>query len=212
MPRMAYRTILVDLSAGQQPVYERLGVARALAARFEATLVGLHATPPLGMAGWDGGWSAYIPPEYAEAERRAKQAAKDACRAAFDQARGSDPGAVWREVEGYPGWSLVRAAHAADLVVAARDDRFEVVEQIVTSTGVPVLMVPPGVPAEVGREAVVVAWKSSREAARAVHDALPFLRSAGRVVLCAVGGGGGRTSTTRRRCSSATASRSAPSG
>jgi nucleotide-binding universal stress UspA family protein len=35
---------------------------------------------------------------------------------------------------------------------------------------------------------VLVAWNGSREAARAAHDALPFLtRGAGLVVLCAVG-------------------------
>ena len=34
---------------------------------------------------------------------------------------------------------------------------------------------------------VLVAWNGKREAARAAHDALPFLRAAERVVLCAVG-------------------------
>jgi nucleotide-binding universal stress UspA family protein len=59
-------------------------------------------------------------------------------------------------------------------------------ERLVTATGVPVLALPPGAARDLGR-VVLVAWKGSPEAARAVHDALPFLRTAERVVLCAVG-------------------------
>ena len=52
-----------------------------------------------------------------------------------------------------------------------------------TAAGVPVLMVPPGVPDMAGRT-VLVAWNGRREATRAAHDALPFLQAADRVVLC----------------------------
>lgn len=185
---MTYRTIVVDLSTGQ-PVDARLGVARALAARFGAALVALHVTPPLEVAGWQDGMSAYLPPEFVEARRRADQEIRNGLRAAFERVCGGDPNAIWREAEGYQGWTLVRPAHAADLVVAPRDDAFEIVEQVVTATGVPVPMVPPGPPppAGFGPRVAVVAWKSSREAARAVRDALPLLRTAERVVLCAVG-------------------------
>ena len=51
---------------------------------------------------------------------------------------------------------------------------------------VPVLVLRPDAPRDFGRVALV-AWKGSPEAARAVHDALPFLQTAERVVLCAVG-------------------------
>jgi nucleotide-binding universal stress UspA family protein len=183
---MTYRTILVDLTAGGPPE-ARLRAARSLAARFDATLVGLHATLPLEVGPWDGGWSAYIPPEFVEAQRRAGREARDKARAAFDSVCDGDAKAAWREVEGYPGWALTQAAYVADLVVADKDDPFEVVEQIVTTAGVPVLMLPPNPPADLGAKAVLVGWKASRESARATHDALPFLRAAERVVLCAIG-------------------------
>jgi nucleotide-binding universal stress UspA family protein len=95
---------------------------------------------------------------------------------------------TWREAEGDPVRLLAAAAHASDLVITSRGGALGVAEQLVTATGVPVLVLPPEVPRDLGR-VVLVAWKGSPEAARAVHDALPFLQhaAADRVVLCAVG-------------------------
>jgi nucleotide-binding universal stress UspA family protein len=187
---MTYHTILVDLSAGAPPE-ARLGVARSLAMRFDAALVGLHVMPVFELTAWEGGMSAYIPPEVVEAQRRAGQEANDRARAAFDRACGGDSRAVWRQAEGDPGAVLLRAAYAADLVVTARDDTFEGVEQVVAATGVPVLMLPADPSTDFGRGTVLVAWKASREATRAAHAALPFLREAERVILCAIGDSGG---------------------
>ena len=44
---MTYRTILVDLTA-DGPVEARLDVARSLASRFDAVLVGVHVVPEVG--------------------------------------------------------------------------------------------------------------------------------------------------------------------
>ena len=95
---------------------------------------------------------------------------------------------TWREAEGDPVRLLAEAAHASDLVVTSRGGALGTAEQLVTATGVPVLVLPPDAPRDFGR-VVLVAWKGSPEAARAVHDALPFLQHAAakRVVLCAVG-------------------------
>jgi nucleotide-binding universal stress UspA family protein len=182
---MSYHTILVDLTT-DGPVEERLHAARTLASRFDATLVGLHVTPPLELAAWQGGWSVYIPPEVTEAQRKANQEAKARVRAAFDRTCGADPAMTWREAEGDPSLLLAEAAHAADLVVTARGGTLGTPERLVTATGVPVLTLPPDVPRDFGH-VVLVAWKGTREAARAAHDALPFLRTAQHVVLCTVG-------------------------
>ena len=74
-------------------------------------------------------------------------------------------------------------------MIAGRDDAgaFGITEELVAAAGVPVLVLPADTPEHLGRT-VLVAWNGSREAARAAHDALPFLtRGAGLVVLCAVG-------------------------
>ena len=69
---------------------------------------------------------------------------------------------------------------------AGGTDAPDVLDQLVTAAGVPVLALPSGVSGDLG-QTVLVAWNGSREATRAVHDALPFLHAAKRVVLCAVG-------------------------
>jgi len=183
---MAYRTILVDLnSAGS--VEARLETARALASRFDATVVGLYVSlPPFDPVVQPVGMAAYVPPEVTEARRKADQEAKERLRIAFDRICGAGPTAAWREVEGDPGPLLAEAAHASDLVVTVRDDVSGMAERLVTAAGVPVLALAPGAARDLGR-VVLVGWNGSREAARAAHDALPLLRGAERLVLCAVG-------------------------
>lgn len=186
---MTYRTILVDLTA-DGPVEARLDVARSLASRFDAVLLGVNVVPKLftPLPIWQGGGSVYILPEVVEAQRKANHEAKERVRAAFDRACGADPTVTWSEAEGDPVRLLAEAAHASDLVITSRGGALGTAEQLVTATGVPVLVLPPEVPRDFGR-VVLVAWKSAPEAARAVHEALPFLQhtAASRVVLCATG-------------------------
>jgi nucleotide-binding universal stress UspA family protein len=185
---MTYRTVLVDLTA-DGPVEARLDVARSLASRFDAVLVGVHVVPELftPLPIWEGGGSVYILPEVIEAQRKVNHEAKERVRAAFDRACGADPTVTWREAEGDPVRLLAEAAHASDLVITSRGGALGTAEQLVTATGVPVLVLPPEMPRDFGR-VVLVAWKGSPEAARAVHEALPFLQhTADRVVLCVVG-------------------------
>jgi nucleotide-binding universal stress UspA family protein len=186
---MTYRTILVDLTA-DGPVEARLDVARSLASHFDAALVGMHVMPEpfVQLPMWEGGGAVYVLPEVIEAQRKVNQEAKERVRAAFDRACGVEPTVRWREAEGDPVRLLAEAAHASDLVIASRGGALGTAEQLVTATGVPVLVLPPEPPRDFGRVALV-AWKDAPEAARAAHDALPFLQrtAADRVVLCAVG-------------------------
>lgn len=90
--------------------------------------------------------------------------------------------------------SVLFAARHADLIILGQDDPRDqlsgvprdLVEQIVLGAGRPVLAIPYiGDYPHIGRR-VMVAWNGGREAARAVHDALPFLVGAEEVVLIAV--------------------------
>lgn len=81
---------------------------------------------------------------------------------------------------------LVRYARTADLVVMGRmdTDGRDTVHDVLFSSGTPVVVVPPHEQATVGQR-VMVAWNGSREAARAVKDALLILERASSVtVLC----------------------------
>jgi len=85
---------------------------------------------------------------------------------------------------------MARAARAADLIVVSprtqggRARRVDPAE-IVMTAGRPVLIVPDG--AHLLRaKTIVIAWKDTREARRAVADALPLLRRAEEVIVQAV--------------------------
>lgn len=185
---MTYRTILVELGT-EQRVEISLPTVLALGRRFGASLIGLHVMPPPFVPlAWEGGASVYIEPALIEAQRRTARAVRDRAETCFRRLAGAQE-VRWVEAEGEPEALLTAAARASDLAVAARPEGVGgagLVEQLVLTAGVPVLMVPPGVTAEPGRS-VLVGWNGTREATRAVHEALPFLTGAGRVRLLAVG-------------------------
>lgn len=89
---------------------------------------------------------------------------------------------------------LIKASHCSDLIVVGQESRrtaraAAVVEHLVIGGGRPVLVVPAkGSFPTVGKR-VLVAWKNGREAARALHDALPILQRAELVTLLTVSAG-----------------------
>jgi nucleotide-binding universal stress UspA family protein len=187
---MAYRTILVEL-ADDRELEPRLRLARGLAERFDALLIGMHVIPPPFIPVSYGEASAYIGPELLEAQRKANREIAEYVQVVFRGICGEGANAIWQEAEGDRAQLLAEAAHTADLILARRAKvgdtaAPDVLDQLVTATGVPVIALPPGSFEDLGRT-VLVGWNGSREAARAAHDALPFLRAAKRAILCAVG-------------------------
>lgn len=69
---------------------------------------------------------------------------------------------------------------------------------LVLQTGRPVLAVPPEATA-LSAAKVIVAWKDTREARRAIHDALPFLKRAAAVTLTEIVGGGDAIAASEAR-------------
>ncbi|MBU6371088.1 MAG: universal stress protein [Alphaproteobacteria bacterium] len=85
------------------------------------------------------------------------------------------------------------AARYADLVVMRRPDfahwqsyRANVFEAVLFGSGRPVLVVPPHWETGALANHVVIGWAPRREAARALHDALPFLVRAERITILSV--------------------------
>jgi len=94
----------------------------------------------------------------------------------------------WRSILDIPAEAVARECRAADLVVIgnANDniDQFQALDSAITilKAGRPVLVVPKALSSfSPGR--VAVAWKDTREARRAVRDALPFMQRAETVVI-----------------------------
>ena len=191
---MGYKTILVHCDASQA-VAHRLGVAVGLARRFDAHLVGLYTSPQFEPPILFNDGSA-LGPYYAAFEESAKTD-QAAARAAFDKAiKSAGVSSEWRAVNGFPDTALVAAAHYADLIVVGQADPgttrtmptpSNFAELVALSAAGPVMIVPhAGVRSAPGKT-VLLCWKDTREAARAVSAALPLLKSAEKVIALAVG-------------------------
>ena len=191
---MTYRTLLLQMFEDPN-LDHRLTTAVALARRFQAHLVGLSVAPPPVMPFGYGEAAAYVGPEIFEAQREANHATAERLQAAFDRAlEGTGVSSIWRDEEGDQATLYARAAATVDLVVTGQEagDMLDamlpsVTEYLVTEAGGPVLMLPPGaVDGEFGKR-VMLGWNGSKEAKRALIDALPFLKAADTVWLATVG-------------------------
>ena len=92
--------------------------------------------------------------------------------------------------------TVTQAARDCDLVImsAVPDDSEEPVEtdmleRVAISSGRPVLALPAKGDFTLKLDEVVVGWNGSREASRAVFDAMPLLQKAKHVSICTVAGG-----------------------
>jgi nucleotide-binding universal stress UspA family protein len=189
---MTYKTILVHVDNGARaPV--RIGVAGALARRFDAHLIGLHALTVVKLPGYarvavEGGTrlEEYQAKLAVDAAREAKQVFERGVSAA------GIAKSEWRESRADAAESVPLHARYADLVVVGQPNATDAgavepdfAERLLLAAGRPLLVVPyAGDFTEVGRRAIV-AWNASREAARAVTDAVPLLREAKTVQLVA---------------------------
>ena len=193
---MGYRSILVHVDDSDQSD-RRLAVAARLARAFRGELAGAYLVPTREMTPFT---SAMLPDSVVESRLRDTGEAQNKAEARFRAAAaGAQLAAVgWSAPAGKPIEQAVLHARHADLAVVGQpmpDDPQagfdnELVHGILLSSGRPVLVVPRyGEFPEIGQN-VLIAWKESREAARAVNDALPFLKRA-RNVFVMTGGGPG---------------------
>ncbi|MBR0654131.1 universal stress protein [Plastoroseomonas arctica] len=132
-------------------------------------------------------------------------AAEDAARAAFAAFRSESglanampmagQGSATLTVEtGVEEDALVAHGRTADLVVIGRAHGGEEVslgrmQAVLAGIGRPLLVAAPHGPAAL-LDTVVIAWKDSAEAARAVSAAMPFIARAGRVLVVTIGEAG----------------------
>lgn len=90
-----------------------------------------------------------------------------------------------------PQLVALHARHADLCVVAAPDPAdpasgSEYFDSLLFESGRPVLVVPQGPPPRMPVRRAAIAWQPTREASRALHDALPFLRGADAVDIVIV--------------------------
>jgi nucleotide-binding universal stress UspA family protein len=194
---MGLKDILVHVDAARGHE-ARLRLAVELARRNDAHLTGLFVIEPVDIAmlavptGPDVAALATLD-TIREEHRAARRALADRLAAAFRGAtERAGIAAEWRHVEGDVTEMVVLNARYADLAILGQIDPENPgvgapsPEAVLLGSGRPILMVPYiGAGETVGRCALV-AWNASREAARAVNDALPLLEDAETVTVLSV--------------------------
>ena len=176
--------ILVHLDQSSR-AQARLDIAASLARQHGAHLTALQvidvAIPVMAMA--DGGGGGAVIAELMEQMRQAALAAGVKLKAAFEAALARE-GIMgeWRQVEGTTPENLALHGRYADLLVLGQDDPESdsagLLETVLFNSGRPVLAIPfAGNFKSIGKR-VLIGWNASREATRALHDALPLIAKA----------------------------------
>jgi len=180
-------TVMVHVDA-ERNSDRRVRLAAGVARRFHCALI--------GVAGWS------LRPAFAlddpnnagrnDQEREVMTALLEEAGRKFRSGAGQVEHIEWRGCLDYAVDLVPREARAADLIVIGREhvpgDLFFSLDPGVTilRAGRPVLVVPEAVHS-LRAQSVVVAWKDTREARRAVGDAIPFLQEAQNVIVAEIG-------------------------
>jgi nucleotide-binding universal stress UspA family protein len=186
---MALKDLLVHVD-NSKACAARVEAAMRLARSNQAHLTGIYVLPVISIPGYA---EAQIPLEVIEAQRQAARAqateAEKLFRSASEKAGISSE---WRSVEDDFAHAVTLHARYVDVAVMGQVDKSDpmaisgLVERVMLDAGRPVLVIPYIGAGNTLGERVLIAWNASREAIRAVHDALPLLQKAKSVTVMAI--------------------------
>src|SRR5258707_37286 len=174
---------------------KRIDYAATLARQCGAHLAGIHVVSAVRPE--------YRPDYYVVGEKAirasfawrkaADEAAATSVRRSFEAISAKrDLSAEFRVIRrGGPDEDLILSSLHSDLVVIGQRELHELPgylspERLLLASGAPILVVPSGWKSEPIGNKILVGWNASREARRAVADALPFLVAAHSVTLLVV--------------------------
>lgn len=175
---MTYATVMVNLDPGQVNTAV-LQVAGDISERLHARVIGIAAGQLITSIYADG----YVAGSLINQDRGDLEALVAATETEFRHALHNRAGTIeWRSAVTFasPAMYVAGEARSADLVITSagtRSDRSVNTGDLVMQAGRPVLAVPAGT-AGLNPERVMIAWKDTREARRAVLDGLPLLKLA----------------------------------
>lgn len=187
---MNYSSILVHLDRSRHTT-TRLALATQLASSHDCPLIGL-----LGSFIPDPAWFYLMDnaADYIEMDRQRRKLVGERIRHQFQEMTKSlGAGVEWRAAEHDVLSTVLRESREAGLIVAGQYDAngeegplaAQVLEALLLESGRPVIVVPYDGQFKTTGSRVMVAWNGSREAARALHDALPLIGGAAARILCA---------------------------
>ncbi len=181
------QSILLHVDASPRSA-ERLQLAQQLAEPHHASVTAMYAEMPASV---QYPYTFTVGPEVFSMMQQYDAQRRQRARATFERSPLSTQAvAQWLEAQGDPVHEFVRQSWTSDLMVLGQrepegEGRPDLpnnwVESVLVHSGKPALVVPYiGVNQLPGRT-ILVAWKDTRESARALTAALPFLQSAERV-------------------------------
>lgn len=186
---MSYATVMVSLAL-DQPNEARLEAACRIAERFDAGVVGIAAaqfSPPLYFTSGEQAQNlidegrAAVKNRMAELEAQFRGTAKNRAKSV-----------EWRSALDFPARYMLQQARCADIIVSGgHSDVFSDPfvrtgpKDLVMQAGRPLLVVPDTVTG-LDPSSMLVAWKDTAEARRAIADALPLLRKAKDVTVAEI--------------------------
>lgn len=190
---MAYKTILLHCN-DEQRFPGMLAAATSIAQANASHLIGLAIMPPIIIVPGSEAGAGTVIEDHREQYKPHLAKMHETFQAATRDAKVD---AEWLEIDGedenpFGDVARIAVAHArsADLVVSSAANPswqlsgyLDVGEALVMDSGRPVLMLPRTPPREPGGKRIMLAWNASREASRAVFDALPLLQKANKVLV-----------------------------
>lgn len=189
---MALKNILVHMDATDR-CEERLHLAGGLTQNHDAHLTGLFVIPetfyPLYAEG------TYLPQDiFDNWEKLEKEKAEKAEKTFKEYIGAQGIHGEWRSEQGALGEIVSRDARYADLTIVGKGSMDDpkhlpdpfLAEDVVMQSGRPVLVVPNAGHFDGFGKRVLVCWNASREAVRAVNDAMPLLQAADKVTILAI--------------------------
>lgn len=187
---MNYRNMMVCLDDSDHAP-ARLQFALELARRSGAHLTGLHLSymPQTPYLAYDGVEPLFVRLE-AELDKR-QSAAREGFEAA---AREAGVSSGWLAARSVDMDAVIAFSRLNDLIIAGQPDPSDTATYIgegfpgrfLLGVARPVLFTPFAYPLKTSMESIIVAWNGSREATRALYDALPLLLAARRVTVLTV--------------------------
>lgn len=186
-----YASIMVALHLGPG-ASDCVRVAAELGERFGSRLIGIGAED--FVVPYVGDPIGFADASLVEEARAAAAQSLEKAEAMFRASAGRIDNLEWRSAIASPGGFILAHSRAADLVVLARYGSRDAYQgrmgvtpgDLVMDLGRPLLVVPPNA-ARLSARRILIAWKDTREARRAVRDALPLLKQAEEVIVLTVG-------------------------
>lgn len=186
---MSYATVMVSLAL-DQPNEARLEAACQIAERFDAGVVGIAASQFSPSPYFSLGEQAQNLIDQCQAALKSRMAELEAQFLGATKKRAKS--VEWRSANDFPARYLLQQARCADIIVSgghsdAFSDPFVRVspKDLVMQAGRPLLVVP-DTATWLDLRSVLVAWKDTAEARRAIADSLPVLRKAKDVTIAEI--------------------------